>query len=169
LVDNEAARDNVRRFATSQGCEVSVTGEDPDYTIMVTKKAGAVVSSTERTGEVAPAPSDARLVVKISNRFMGTGDEELGRILIKAFIKTVSEATRKPQSMVFYNSGVHLAVEGSAHLEALKALQDAEVDILVCGTCLDFFGLKERLMVGRVSNMFEIIETLSGADRIVSP
>lgn len=169
IVDNEAARDNVRRFATSQACEVSVTGEGSDYVLTVAKSARPGESRVETTREVSPAATGSGLVVKISNQFMGTGDEELGRILIKAFIKTLSEATRKPRALVFYNSGVHLAVEGSEHLEAIKTLHDAEVDVLVCGTCLDFFGLKEKLAVGRVSNMFEIIETLSGADRIVSP
>jgi selenium metabolism protein YedF len=88
---------------------------------------------------------------------------------MKAFIKTLAEATLKPKALVFYNAGVTLVSQGSEHLEALTGLAAAGVDVLACGACLDFYRLKDKLAVGRVTNMFEIIETLSAADRVVSP
>jgi len=167
LVDNEAARDNVTRFAQSQGCRVEVEARDSDFALTIRKTGPLSGAPVETTCQV-PA-GQPRLVVKIANQFMGLGDEALGRVLIKAFIKTLSEATLKPSALVFYNAGVKLTVEGSEHIETLKALSDSGVDILACGTCLDFFRLKDTLAVGRVTNMFEIIETLSAADRVVSP
>ncbi|MBW2062318.1 MAG: sulfurtransferase-like selenium metabolism protein YedF [Deltaproteobacteria bacterium] len=172
IVDNEAARDNVTRFCASQGCEVEITEEGADFILTVTKDGPCSSPEPEAACEIPssrPAPEKMRLVVKISDQIMGKGPEPLGRMLMKAFIKTLSDATLKPQAAVFYNSGIHLAVEGSEYLEDIKALKNSGMEILVCGTCLDFFGLKEKLVVGRVSNMFEIIEILAGADRIVSP
>lgn len=165
LVDNPAARDNVTRFAKSQGYHVAVTGDEAEFLLTLSKDRpipSPPVLSTKPT-------TSPRLVVKISNQYMGSGSDDLGRILMKAFIKSVSEATLKPSAVVFYNSGVYLSCEGSEHLEALKHLESVGVQIFSCGTCLDFFGIKDRLAVGVVTNMFEIIETLSGADRVVAP
>jgi selenium metabolism protein YedF len=168
IVDNDAAVGNVTRFATSQGCSVEQQGQAPEFALIITKQGPADGPAPEIT---CPAPdvSGPRLVVRIAQDVMGQGDDELGRILIKAFIKSMADATIKPKAVVFYNGGVKLAVEGSEHVEAIKALEDQGVDIFACGTCLDFFNLKESLAVGKVTNMFEIIETLSGADRVVSP
>jgi len=171
IVDNEAARDNVTRFANSQGFEVNIAREEAGYVLIIEKNAQPSGPDPEIVCDVPskePAPEKA-LVVKISSRFMGHGPEELGRVLIKAFIKTLPEATHKPEAMVLYNSGVYLAVEGSEHLEYLRVLEKAGIKILVCGTCLDYYKLKEKLGVGQVSNMFEIIETLSEAGRVISP
>jgi selenium metabolism protein YedF len=169
LVDNEAARDNVARFARSQGCQVEVEARGSDYALTMTKT-GPLSGAPDET--VCPAPAAAahpRLVVKFSSAVMGAGDSDLGRILMKAFIKTLAEATLKPKALVFYNAGVTLVSQGSEHLEALTGLAAAGVDVLACGACLDFYRLKDKLAVGRVTNMFEIIETLSAADRVVSP
>ncbi len=176
IVDNEAARNNVTRFARSQDFHVDVKQEGSNYLLVIDKTGNPVASSTEPKPEFGPnlpltTPSQEKvsLVVKISNQFMGQGPKELGRVLIKAFFKSLADATIKPKAMVFYNSGVHLVAEGSEHLKDLHALEELGTKILVCGTCLDYFGFKEKLGVGQVSNMFEIIETLSGADRVVSP
>ncbi|MBW1709775.1 MAG: sulfurtransferase-like selenium metabolism protein YedF [Deltaproteobacteria bacterium] len=172
IVDNEAARDNVTRFAKSQGFIVDVTQEEADYILTIDKTgppSGPEPEIVCNVPSVSPEPEKLPLAVKISNQFMGHGSEELGRILMKAFIKTLSDATFKPKKLVFYNSGVHLTAEDSEHLEVLKDLEKSGVEILVCGTCLDYYQIKGKLAVGRVSNMFEIIETLSGADRVISP
>jgi selenium metabolism protein YedF len=169
LVDNAAARDNVDRFARSQGCRVEVEARGPDYALTIAKT-GPLSEAPAETVCLAPAAAaEPRLVVKISSAVMGVGDSDLGRILMKAFIKTLAEATLKPSAVVFYNAGVTLVSQGSEHLESLAALAAAGVDILACGTCLDFYRLKDKLAVGRATNMFEIIETLSAADRVVSP
>ncbi len=165
-VDNPAARDNVTRFAKSQGCAVEIQGQGPEFTLLITKGQPAAEAAPSRSGTPAGTP---RLIVRLSSNLMGTGSEELGRILMKAFIKSLSDATVKPAALVFYNSGVHLTCTGSEHLDALRQLEQSGVQLFSCGTCLDFFGLKDKLAVGVVTNMYEIIETLSSADRVVSP
>ena len=100
---------------------------------------------------------------------MGFGPDDLGSILIKAFINTIKEISPLPSALVFYNNGIHLAVEGSTVLEPLQDLQNRAVDILVCATCLDYFKKKASLKVGTASNMFTILETLSNAHHVIAP
>lgn len=168
IVDNPAARDNVTRFAQSQGCQVEAAEDGPNFVLTV-NKGQASETGEEEAPVTTPATGKPKLVVKVSNQVMGTGSDELGRILMKAFLKSLSDATVLPESLIFYNSGVYLTCEDSEHLDALKDLSERGVNILSCGTCLDFFHMKEKLVIGQISNMFEIIETLSGADRVVSP
>ena len=100
---------------------------------------------------------------------MGRGNDELGSVLIRAFFHTIAEQTERPDIIIFYNTGVRLTVRGSEVLDDLKALSDKGVEILVCGTCLNFFNIKEELGIGIVSNMYDISDTMSRAGRIVSP
>ena len=170
IVDNEAAEGNVTRFARSQGCEVSAEKDGSNVVLTINKTGPATGPEPEIVCDVAgPAPGKPKLVVKVSDKYMGSGSEELGRILMTAFLKSLREATVKPDSVVFYNSGIFLTCRESDSLEALVELEKSGVQIFSCGTCLDFFNKKEELAVGKVTNMFEIIETLSAADRVVSP
>ena len=100
---------------------------------------------------------------------MGEGENELGEILIKAFINTIAEVSPLPGAIVFYNSGIFLTVEGSAVLESLQQLEKSGVKILVCGTCLEYYQKKEHIRAGIISNMYTILETLSSAKHIISP
>jgi len=108
-------------------------------------------------------------VVYLNSRFLGIGDEALGSILMRSFLKTLLELETKPSRLILINSGVWLSSEGSDVLETLKTLSGRGVEILSCGTCLDFYGLKENLKVGVVSNMFTIAQALLEAERVVRP
>jgi selenium metabolism protein YedF len=110
----------------------------------------------------------AARVIFISDDEIGGGERELGAALMKTFIYTAAESDDPPDGMVFMNSGVRLVTENEETVEHLRRLADRGVDILVCGTCLDYYGLKERLKVGRVSNMYEIQSVLIGAGNLVS-
>ena len=99
---------------------------------------------------------------------MGDGSEELGKILIKGFIYTVSEYENLPKTIIFFNSGVKLTTEGSECIDDLKKLQAKGVKIVSCGTCLDYYGLKEKLLVGEVTNMYTIYETLYKSSKVIS-
>ncbi len=169
MVDNTAARDNVTRFAQSQGCLVDTAADGDNFILTLTKSDLAGEAPSETTCSIPGLTGPPRVVVKVPNRFMGGGSEDLGRVLMKAFIKALAEATLKPEAIVFYNAGVYLTCAGSEHLDAIRTLEDSGVKVLSCGTCLDFYNLKEKLEVGAVTNMFEIIEILSGADRVVAP
>jgi tRNA 2-thiouridine synthesizing protein A len=168
IVDNPAARDNVSRFASSQGCQVETKDQAGAFVLTITKGSACTAIPSVDTGPEVQGRIPV-VVVKVVSPFMGSGSEELGRILMKAFLKTLAEATHQPTAVVFYNSGILLTCNGSENLDSLRALEKSGVRILSCGTCLDFFNKKEELAVGAVTNMFEIIETLSGADRVVSP
>ena len=100
---------------------------------------------------------------------VGEGDEELGRILIKGFIFALTQQEHLPSTILFYNGGARLTCEDSASLEDLKNLASLGVEILTCGTCLNYYGLTEKLQVGGVTNMYVIAQTMAEADLVVRP
>ncbi|MBU1948547.1 MAG: sulfurtransferase-like selenium metabolism protein YedF [Candidatus Eisenbacteria bacterium] len=107
-------------------------------------------------------------VLAISSDTMGRGDEALGAILIRSFFHTVGEAEQDPGAVIFYNTGVKLVIEGSPILDDLQKLAGRGVKILACGTCLGHFGLKEKIVVGEISNMYAITEILMGPGKVVN-
>jgi selenium metabolism protein YedF len=116
-----------------------------------------------------PTKTDNSFVVVVSSNVMGHGDDKLGSILIKGFIYSLTCLETLPKAVIFYNSGVKLAVEGSEVLEDLKTLADAGVEIVACGTCLEFYQLKEKLAVGKIVNMLDIVERQAKATKVVKP
>ena len=124
----------------------------------------------EETAEAACVP-DARdnTVVVISSDKMGEGEEELGKVLIKGYIYALTQLETLPKTILFYNKGAYLTCEGSASLEDLKSLEAQGVEILTCGTCLNYYGITEKLQVGTVTNMYVIAETMAKAGKVVKP
>lgn len=110
-----------------------------------------------------------KVVVYINSHLLGIGDEALGAILMRSFLKTLLDMEIKPSRLILVNSGVRLSSEGSEVLETLQALSEKGIEILSCGTCLDFYELKEKLKVGLVSNMYDIAQSLLEADRLIRP
>jgi len=164
VVDNPSSSENVERFARSQGCSVHVVEKEGDYYLRLGKPRSGGTSAFPQEGKKA-----RKTVAYISSQFLGIGDDTLGAILMKVFLKTLLEMENKPNPLIFINSGVKLTSEGSEVLESLRALAGAGVEILSCGTCLDFYGLKEKLRVGIVSNMYDIARSLLEADTIIRP
>lgn len=160
-VDNPAARENVSRMARTLGCDVTVEETDRGTRIGITGKNR--VESAD-----APPPAAGPVVVVIPGNTMGRGDEDLGKILIRSFFHTVNEGISRPDVIILFNTGVLLAAEGSDVLEDLRALEGKGTRILVCGTCLDFLKIKEKLAVGTVSNMYAIAETIFSAGRLIN-
>ena len=115
---------------------------------------------------------DARkkgMLVVLSANTMGSGDEKLGRALMKAFIFALIRQDQLPEAVLCYNSGAFLTCDGADTLEDMKLLASEGVEIFTCGTCLDFYGLKDKLAVGGVTNMYAIVEKLTGADLVIRP
>jgi len=168
LVDNTTARDNVCRFASSQGCEVEVAEEGDIFRIFVSASEEIAADQPEPSAGPSAADSGARSVVIISEDIMGRGSRELGTILVKAFLNTLAENDPPPWRMVLFNSGVKLSMKGADTVQALRNLETMGVELLVCGTCLDFFGLKEKLAVGMVSNMYDILTTMLSATNSIT-
>jgi len=155
-VDNEVARENLKKLANSLNMECKVEDiSDEEFVVTIEKK--KTLNKEEEKEE--------RYTLAFSSDKMGKGDDELGDILVKSFIYTVTETKPLPNTILFYNGGVKLTVEGSPVLEDIKKLEKEGVEIISCGTCLDFFKLKEKLGVGTISNMYTIYENLSQADK----
>jgi selenium metabolism protein YedF len=118
---------------------------------------------------MADTAKSGPFVIVVSEDKMGRGNAELGTVLIKAFMNTVAGQAKKPDVMIFYNTGVKLTVQGSDVLEDLKQLESEGVQVLVCGTCLNYFEIKDKLAVGVVSNMYDIVEIMNSAGRLLVP
>lgn len=156
IVDNEVAKDNVSKLANSLGYVYDVDKvSDKEYHIHITK--GEV---KDEEANVCIPDTFKDLTIAFASNTMGSGSEELGKILMKSFVYTLTEATPFPSTLVFYNSGVYLTCEGSEVLEDLKTLEGEGVEIISCGTCLDYYNIKDKLQVGEISNMYTIYEKL---------
>ena len=164
LVDNPGSKENVRRFAESQGYGVNITEEKGAFTLRLQKAGGA---KKEPMPEEKKPAGEMNMVVFIESDSIGRGSEELGKILMRSFLHTMAEAEYKPAKIILVNSGVKLTCEGSEVLEDLGLLSRQGTEVLSCGTCLDYFGLKTKLQVGRISNMYEILSSLAQAGKVL--
>lgn len=168
IVDNKAAMENVRRIGAKLGCSVEIenSGEN-EFKIHLRR--GHIEPAAIADVPVSCSASSGELVVVISSETMGRGDNELGKVLMKAFIHTLIQADELPSKMMFYNAGVKMATVDSEVLDDLKNLSDAGVEILLCGTCVNFFNLSGKTGTGKITNMFEILSVMSSAARLIKP
>jgi len=162
LVGDETARENVARMAKNQGSTVEISATEGGYRLSLTPAREAAAATSK-------GAADGPTVALIAADTIGSGDDELGRVLMKNFLITLLELETPPEQVFFLNGGVKLTVAGSDALEALNQLACQGVDIASCGLCLDFFKLKDQLAVGRVGNMLETVEALHGAARVIRP
>ena len=192
LVDNEIAVQNLTKMAQQKGygCE-SQKVKEQEYKVTLT--VGETQSTSGENGKenstgnsvedkdnenqnqnesesmIMCTPAKKNTLVVISSNTMGEGNPELGKTLLKGFIYALVQQDELPDQMLFYNGGAYLTCEGSPSLEDLKSLEEQGVEIRTCGTCLNFYGLTEKLQVGEVTNMYDIVERMSKADRIIKP
>lgn len=175
LVDNEIAVQNLQRFASGKGFAAS--GEkkgEREFAVTMQIAAGqaAVPAEPEAVEEEPACTPDSRkkgMLVVLSANVMGSGEEKLGKALMKAFVFALTQQDRLPETILCYNTGAYLTCEGADTLQDLKVLEAEGVTILTCGTCLDFYGIKDRLAVGSVTNMYDIVERMEQAKTIVRP
>lgn len=170
LVDNEVAVENLKRLASEKGCGVSVEkAAEKEWHVTFDVPEGLSVDAGEADDAQCLVPAKKNLVIQVSSDAMGAGSDELGRNLMKAFIYAVTQQDELPATMLFYNGGAHLTCEGSPTLDDLKALAEQGVEILTCGTCLNHYGIADKLAVGEVTNMYVICQKLEQASLIVRP
>ena len=168
LVDNEIAVQNLTKMDQHKGRFNSAeTLAEREYSVRFT--VGEAVPEREEKAEACAPDTRTDTVVVIASDQMGEGAEELGKTLLKAFVFSLTQQDKLPKTILFYNGGAHLTCEGSPMLEDLKALEAEGVEILTCGTCLNFYGLTEKLAVGGVTNMYVIAEKMLGAGNVVKP
>lgn len=170
LVDNETAVNNLSRLANKTGCTfVSEKLEVKKYRVKMkvqTEQTGTEVKEEEF---VCAMPGKKVKVAVISADVMGKGDDELGKVLIKGFLYALSQMETHVDTILFYNGGAKLTTEGSDSIEDLKKMEAEGTEILTCGTCLKHYGLMEKLLVGKVTDMYTITERMMGADKIIRP
>ena len=191
-VDNEAAVENLKRMAQKNGAAVQVRADGANWTVEIVpadsvsatdggagsadaveggagsaEAAQAGQSAEEQARQICAMPARGPVVVAVGSAEMGNGDPRLGRILMKSFLYSLTQLDELPQTVLFFNGGVRMTTEGSESIEDLKALESQGVEILSCGTCLDFYGLKDKLLVGGITNMYVIAQTMAGAGNVV--
>ncbi|MGD8464180.1 MAG: sulfurtransferase-like selenium metabolism protein YedF [Anaerolineae bacterium] len=166
LVDSETSVTNVSRMAEKAGWQVSTTASGDEFHIEMTKGDRTPAPDMQLVGQAAAVSGPLVLVVQSDK--MGRGEDPLGDILIRGFFHTLGEVEPIPQTVIFFNTGVKLACEGSPILEDLESLEDLGVQMLVCGTCLNYFEVTDQLAAGQVSNMYDIAETILGAGKVVN-
>ncbi len=175
LVDNEASRDNVLRFGQSRNCRVQAAklAEDAFQLIFAAAdnktNSAAFDEAAYNCEPVSRLPAAGKLVYVIASDCMGRGSDDLGWALMQTYITTIKEISPLPSRILFYNGGVKLVATAGKALEALQALEKKGVRILSCGTCLEFFKLEKKLQVGTITNMYEILDSMAAADKVVGP
>jgi selenium metabolism protein YedF len=167
LIDNETSLSNVSRFLRDHSMALQVVNEGGLFRLTV-GKTGTIGEETnaEEYCEV-PQPEAGGYLVCVQKPIVGDGADELGARLVQLFINTLPDIDRKPTAIVFLNSSVFFTLADSPILEPLKKLEESGIQILVCGTCLDFFQKKDELAVGLVSNMYEILDRMSKAPKVL--
>lgn len=167
-VDNEIAVQNVTKMVSQKNLESTYEKVDENHYII--KIQCSEVNEKELANEVlCTIEKEEKMVVVLSSDKMGEGDDELGKVLIKGFIYAITQLDKYPKAVLLYNGGVKLSSEGSDSIEDLKILEKNGVEILSCGTCLNFYNLQDKLQVGKVTNMYSIVEELAGATNVVRP
>jgi selenium metabolism protein YedF len=152
IVDNEVAAKNVKRLAEKMKLEVEISRVENYFSIEIKRNNKSVENDkNNKTGKVYFIKSDK----------LGQGEDELGLVLMQGFIYTLLEVDPLPEKIIFINSGVKIPIKNEDAVESLEKLEEKGVNILACGTCLDYYELKEELVVGRVSNMYEILDSLN--------
>jgi len=166
VVDNEIAKENLEKMAKEMGYQYDGEKLSEDhYEVKIIKGEGDL----EKEEVFVTKESVSSTSIVISSDKMGEGNEELGSILMKAFIYTLTETETLPKYILFYNGGAKLTIKTSPVIEDLKKLEEQGVEILTCGTCLNYYGITEELAVGSVTNMYSIVDKMNSSDKIIKP
>jgi selenium metabolism protein YedF len=165
VVDNAASQQNVKRFLESKGFAVALAREGDDFSVVGT---GGPEPLPEQSFAAESEAAAKKILVMCSADRMGTGDDDLGRALMVNFIKTLEEMGPELWRLVFVNSGVKLAIDGSPVLDVLKRYEKEGLTLLVCGTCLNHFDLLEQKQAGETTNMLDIVTAMQLADKVIN-
>lgn len=171
-VDNEIAVQNLLKMAKQKEYEAAFEKKSNTEYIVTINVNGGEVSDAKPVTKATVKSDEIKLketIVVIDSDKMGDGDEEFSKTLLKGFIYALSSQDIPPAKILFYNTGVRLTTEGSASIEDLKVLEKAGAKIYSCGACLNNYGLTEKLSVGEVTNMYDIVSYLMEADLVIRP
>ncbi len=164
IVDNKPARDNVMRMAEKSGFKVTANKKEKKvFEIEIIKKA---LSEKKKAKSTKKGVSKEKIVYLFESDFIGT-NRELGKVLSNGFLNAIAELKKRKSSIILISNGVKLAIKKSYVLERLKSLEEEGFDILICGTCLDYFKIRDKVQVGEISNALEIMECMTEADKVI--
>lgn len=157
IVDNMTAKENISRLAANM-----------NYPYEVEEKEGCYYIKISKAGETAAKAANEDFVIVITTDKLGAGEAELGQLLMKTYTYTLTETKPYPKAVIFINSGVKLVVEGAETLENIQKLAENNIDIISCGTCLDYYKIKDKLKVGIIGNMYTIVELMHNAAKVIN-
>jgi selenium metabolism protein YedF len=172
IIDNKTSLGNVKRYLADNKLTFTVREEGDLAYVTVTRGEKTEMSSNEEeycTPDVVTPLRKRNKVVAVTSEKMGNGDDELGAKLMVTFFRTLVMVEPAPASVVFYNSGVKLAMDDSPVLEFIRELMAKGTSVYLCTTCINHFGIKDRLPVGSFSDMYQILNLLNDADHIIRP
>lgn len=164
-VDNKIAVENLKKLANSQGFTTTIEENNGNFKVNFSN---GCEECEEVLAKVEGKKPLGNWTIFVNKEIIGTGDDELGKSLMKMFIYTISEGEDLPKSILFMNGGVKVPALNEQAIEHLKVLQYKGVELLVCGACLNFYGLEEKLEVGRVSNMYDITNAMKEASKVIT-
>jgi selenium metabolism protein YedF len=167
IVDNKPARENVSRLATKMNCKFTIDEKNDGIYIHIDCEGSEPIQENTQE-EYITCETGKNIVLVIATDTVGKGSDELGGILMRAFMHTFLEVKPSPNTIIFMNNGVKLAIKGSPVLEDLQELSNRGVEILVCGTCTNYFGITDNVAVGIISNAYNIAEAMLNADKVVN-
>lgn len=156
LVDNEIAKENINKYALGCGYKVNIISEENEFKITISKE-----------NTLQDTVNENNFIILITTNKLGEGSEELGEVLMKTYMYTLSENNNLPKKLIFINGGVKLVSNDSQVLESLKALEAKGVEIVSCGVCLDFYKLKDKLAIGSIGNMYSIVEDMNSYKKVI--
>ncbi|BAI79845.1 conserved hypothetical protein [Deferribacter desulfuricans SSM1] len=164
LVDNFASKENVSKFAASQGLTCEISEKDGYFELVIAKGYTCDIVKNEEKDD---SKSKSKIVLYVGSDAIGSGSDELGKILMKGFIENIINLELMPSTIIFVNSGVFLTTKNDDTVKALKELEEKGVEILSCGTCLTHFDLMNDLKVGEVTDAFKVMQRLFDADKVI--
>lgn len=170
LVDNAIAVENLKKLAQSKGFQTVVEVIGADFSVNFSGEQNSVSETVTENSEsvTVAAVATGNWVLFMGKDIIGAGDPVLGGNLIKMYFYTLSQGDCLPAAILFMNDGVKLPARNDQVIEHLKVLAERGCEILVCGTCLDFYQLTDQLEVGTISNMYDITEKINGAAKVVT-
>ena len=172
IIDNEGSKNNVERFARSQGYSTIAKPTADGCFEVVISGTGTVTDSASLDPSLlscSTSGGDGSLICIVPADSMGRGSEELGWALLQNYVKTIKELSHLPGKIFFYNGGVKIVATDNKAVEAVIEMEQRGVEIWACGTCLEFFHLEKELKIGKITNMFDIVNSMAKASRIMSP
>jgi selenium metabolism protein YedF len=171
LIDNETSLGNVCKFLKDNGCYFSESKQEGHWTLVVSASATPIADNPVDEYCEVPATNAPKgnYVVALTSEYMGQGDDRLGGRLMTSFVNILTELDRTPSAVLCYNSGVKLALPTSSVVETLKELEKRGVEVILCGTCVDFFDLKGKTVAGSIGDMYRIAGIMAAAGSVIKP